>query len=352
MNMRHLLLISLILIAASHSFASERHAMAVNSLADSLIAQAKDSKSPSEKFLLYRQAAETGSPEGEYYLGLCYLDGTGVTADTVKAIECAKKAADKGFAPAKSFLGSCYAHGNGVTKDESMAVELWRQAADEDDVMGIWSIAAAYTQGFGVEKDLDLAEKYLLRGAEKGDTTLQVCLAQLYLYPDSKSNPKEGFKWCSEAARQGSAFGLYEVYRCYNEGLGVEKNHFTAVQHLKQSADKGHIPAVSQLGYHYLDGVGVPKDYKKGFDLSLKAASAGEPNSMYNLGVCYANGLGVTQNLKYAMYWLKRAGELGHEQAIGNYNELYDMGFRPSTPPPATKKAAPKQYLKRKKRNR
>lgn len=350
--MKLLTLITLILIAASHSSASEKHAVTTNSVADSLIAQAKDSKSPSEKLRLYRQAAETGSPEGEFSLGVCYLQGTGVKADTVKAAEWAQKAAAKDFTPAKSFLGWCYAFGNGVAKDESIAAQLWREAADEDYIMAIGLLGMAYVHGIGVEKDLDLAEKYLLKGAEKGDTTIQVDLAQLYLYPSGKPNPKEGFKWCSEAARQGSAFGLYEVYRCYNEGLGVEKNPYTAVLYLKQSADKGLIIAVGQLGYHYLDGVGVPKDHKKGFNLLLKSASAGEPTSMYNLGVCYANGFGVSQNLKYAMYWYKRAGEIGLEEAIQNYNELYDMGFRPSTPPSATKKTPPKQYLKRKKRNK
>lgn len=202
--MRLLSLISLILIAASNSFVFGEHTVTTDSVADSLIARAKDTKSPSEKLRLYRQAAETGSPEGEFSLGVCYLEGTRVKADTVKAIEWAQKAADHGLPRAKSFLGSCYAHGNGVAKNENMAAQLWREAAEEDDIMGLWSIAAAYTQGFGVEKDLDLAEKYLLRGAVTGDTIIQVCLAQLYLYPDSKSNPKEGFKWCSEAARQGA----------------------------------------------------------------------------------------------------------------------------------------------------
>ena len=51
-------------------------------------------------------AAQAGSAEAQFMLGICYLDGKGVEQDFEKGLECMKKAAEKGHVKAKAAMAS------------------------------------------------------------------------------------------------------------------------------------------------------------------------------------------------------------------------------------------------------
>lgn len=53
-----------------------------------------------EGFNCYMRAAELGNPETQYKVGTCYLEGTGVTPDSVAALQWLNKAADQGYTAA------------------------------------------------------------------------------------------------------------------------------------------------------------------------------------------------------------------------------------------------------------
>jgi len=85
----------------------------------------------------YRKAAEQGHADAQFYLGGCYLSGTGVAKDEAEAVDWFRKAAEQGNAYAQYDLGWCYANGAGVAKDyiEAYAwlnlVATWVQEAKE-----------------------------------------------------------------------------------------------------------------------------------------------------------------------------------------------------------------------------
>jgi TPR repeat protein len=67
----------------------------------------------------------------QYNLGVCYLDGSGVTKNDVEAVRLYRLAADQGYAQAQFYLGACYQQGIGVPKNEAEAVRWYRLAASQ-----------------------------------------------------------------------------------------------------------------------------------------------------------------------------------------------------------------------------
>jgi len=83
----------------------------------------------SEAIIWYRQLAEQGQADGQYYLGLMYALGKGLPRDYGKAAMWFRKAAEQGYADAQFDLGRLYAVGDGVEQDLVQAYILITLAA-------------------------------------------------------------------------------------------------------------------------------------------------------------------------------------------------------------------------------
>lgn len=79
------------------------------------------------------KAAEKGYAEGQFNLGLCYDNGTGVEKDPQQAVYWYQKAAEQGDASAQFNLGLCYENGKGVEQDQKQALSWYQKAADQGD---------------------------------------------------------------------------------------------------------------------------------------------------------------------------------------------------------------------------
>ena len=80
-----------------------------------------------------KAAAEQGTAEAQYLLGVMYEKGRGVQQDYAKARKWWGKAAAQGYAEAQCDLGSMYAEGRGVLPDYTMAREWFEKAAAQGD---------------------------------------------------------------------------------------------------------------------------------------------------------------------------------------------------------------------------
>ncbi|MBU4262752.1 MAG: sel1 repeat family protein [Proteobacteria bacterium] len=83
----------------------------------------------SEAIIWYRQRAEQGHADGQYYLGLMYAMGKGLPRDYKKAAMWYRKAAEQGYPDAQFDLGRLYAVGEGVEQDLVQAYILITLAA-------------------------------------------------------------------------------------------------------------------------------------------------------------------------------------------------------------------------------
>ena len=71
-----------------------------------------------------RAAAEKGSAEAQYKLGLAHRKGEGVKKDAAEALKWMQKAAEQGLADAQHDLGFIYAHGAGVPQNFAEGLKI------------------------------------------------------------------------------------------------------------------------------------------------------------------------------------------------------------------------------------
>ena len=127
-----------------------------------------DKKQYSEAVPWYRKAAEQGYAEAQYWLGMCYYCGAGVTEDKTQAAAWYRKAAEQGYAEAQSWLGGCYEHGWGVTKDETHAVTWYRKAAEQGYAAAQFDLGNCYENGKGVTQNKSEALYWYRKAAAQG----------------------------------------------------------------------------------------------------------------------------------------------------------------------------------------
>ncbi len=104
-------------------------------------------KSYREAINWFMKAADQGHVAALYYVGLCFINGTG--CEKSKAYDklgviCLKKSAEQGFAQAQNELGCCYLYGEGVTKNEKEAEKLFFQALKNGDNDAYFSLGLLY----------------------------------------------------------------------------------------------------------------------------------------------------------------------------------------------------------------
>ena len=80
------------------------------------------------------KAAESGDIEAQYWLGVLYYSGQGVSEDFKKAIYWFEKAAYRGHVGAQYELGWMYYYGRGVSKNVKKARYWFEKAAEQGHI--------------------------------------------------------------------------------------------------------------------------------------------------------------------------------------------------------------------------
>lgn len=152
--------------------------------------------------------------------------------------------------------------------------------------------------------------------AEKGDKEAQYNLGRCYENGVGvEKNMKFAAEWWKKAADLGMAEAQYDLAICYKNGYGVDQSLEKSVEYYSKAATQGLVDAQYNLGLCFAKGTGIAKDMKKAVEWWTKAADQNDNLALYNLGVCYENGLGVEQNrAKATELWLKSA-KAGNENA-------------------------------------
>jgi TPR repeat protein len=87
----------------------------------------------------YSNAARGGNAEATLHLGICLLNGTGVSANPPQAVQWLQLSAAKGVIEAERQLGICQLYGIGMPPDEKQAVaHLAKSAAANDTDSMLW----------------------------------------------------------------------------------------------------------------------------------------------------------------------------------------------------------------------
>ena len=79
----------------------------------------------------YLKAADANDSEGQYYVGVFYLNGLHVKKNTHMAIKYFEKSANQKNENASLALAELYINGTGVQKDEKKALKLLTTVAEK-----------------------------------------------------------------------------------------------------------------------------------------------------------------------------------------------------------------------------
>lgn len=139
-----------------------------------------------------------------------------------KALVCFKKAAKLNWHEAYAKIGDAYRYGNGVEPDDEVACKWYHKGADVGEITAMLRLAECYKDGIGGKQDYSKAMDYYLMLAERING--------------------RGFK--HQAAGIGTA--LYEIGNMYLNGLGVQSDLKMAIRYFTLAVKKCNNPQAAE----------------------------------------------------------------------------------------------------------
>jgi TPR repeat protein len=342
-----------------------------------------DENQSAQAFRLLARAARAGLAEGEYRVGRCYLEGSGVPVSRADALHWLTCAAVQGHIEAQWRLAVLCLQGFGPSHEQEkisgaaasllfcddarepdfVAAEKWaRLAAEAGSGDGQAILAYILASGPETMRDLEAAHRWYEQSA-KADCPQGALGYALLLAPlvKDEAGQRKVADHVRRAAEAGLATALYLLGDLTRGGIGVERSDVIAADLYRQAAEKGSRSGQARWGLALIEGLGVERDPTEGESWLRRAAMAGDPEAAARLGDLYArafssevdtgsreenaskqetrapfrfnrNGKGsrrgaaLPPNHAEAAIWYRRAAEAGHRTAARALGLLYLTG--------------------------
>jgi len=276
--------------ALQADYQKQANKLALNELVDSALKNYNDGNYAAA-LNLFQEASNKGDASAQYFLGVMYEKGDGVSQDLEKQNFWYQKAANQGVPYAQFNIGNMYYKGEGIPRDAKQAVYWWKKAAEQGVANAQHNLGLSFANGDGIPRDA-----------------------------------KQAVYWYQKAVQQGFAQAQFNLGLMYEKGVGVPKDLDQAAHWYQKAAEQGQASAQLNLGNMYSKGNGVPRDLEQAVYWYKKAAEQGEANAQNNLGWTYAEGEGVPRDPKLAEYWWKKAAEQGVANVQSNLGVMYYKG--------------------------
>ena len=216
-----------------------------------------------------------------------------------------KKKVDSGDMHYANSLGYAYEFGVGTSLSIKEAMKYYEMAAKQNNVLGMTNLADLYIQ----ENKLKKAKPLLVKAAEKEYGYAQYLLAMNFFDLYSENN-KEALHWLERAAKNDESEALYQLGVYYLEG--DEADLAKAINYFQRAAELNHADAALELSYIYDEGMSVEQDDDKALFFLKKAAELGNQEAIEELAtqalVSRAQNVQGNMDAKEAEYWIKKAG--------------------------------------------
>lgn len=167
----------------------------------------------SEALRIFRKYAALGNPRAMNGLGLMYLQGYEVEADSILAVEWMTKAGESGYFRAWQNLGLMYfyAHCN-VKQDFEKAYAYFEKGVQDGGIGALYDAGYMLYKGLGCTQDYKKAFAYFVKGAGKGHSPCMYMLGLCYRNGYGvEANVAEANYWLTEAEKLGYAFASNEL---------------------------------------------------------------------------------------------------------------------------------------------
>ena len=269
-------------------------------------------------FKIFLKYAELGNRYLMGWVGNCYLRGIGVNPNPKKAKEWFARGHEKGDAFCTFKLAYFYFFGVATRTDADYAIELLRKSFERG------SKEAAYELGDIYEHDQELksipdAIFWYMAGAEAGDCDCMIQLAKHYesgaFINGSEKKAFELYNKAYDTCRSGVAAA--EIGRCYEDGIGTEKDVDKAINWYLKGKEKNSFSMWRLYNIYSERG----EDEKAIFWLR-RSAKNGSVGAMVELARAYEEGVVIPKSDLKAMQWYHRAADEGNEYAKSRFEEL------------------------------
>lgn len=137
---------------------------------------------------------------------------------------------------------------------------------------------------------------------------------------EEEEKEKRQFLECQQKAEQGDAVAQYQLGKYYEEGYGIDKSHFKAMEWYEKAMLQGYLDAYRDLARCYANEhvFGFQPDFNKSFELLLQGAEQGHIVCIRNLALWgYAGGRGTEKNLHKALEWCEKGIALDPNHKCG-----------------------------------
>jgi TPR repeat protein len=274
-----------------------------------------------------KSEAERGDAHALCQLGLWYLQGINVEANTIQGVQCFDQAARKGLASAQSHLAECYLKGVGISADPRLAVAWFELAAEQDEPVALCNLAHLWQQEQHSPQKLVEAARLYERAARQGMPTAQCCLASCYF--EAKGVPRSSEKavyWWQKAQEGDVAEAWFNLGLCYLQGRGLPEDPLRARQYFLEAAVRGNVTGQCNMGVMFERGLGGAKDLRQSYAWWRRAAGKSDPAACRNVGNYMLLGIGTSRRVAEGLIFLKFAAYHRDLEAILTLAEIYERG--------------------------
>ncbi|MBI5463428.1 MAG: sel1 repeat family protein [Ignavibacteriales bacterium] len=263
------------------------------------------------------QKANAGDISAMHELGLRYLEGRTVPADTIKGALWIAKAAGLGLPVAQFNLGILYTHGWGVAWNPFEAFKTFRAAAEQDMDIAQFLFGLQYTEGLVVPRSYRTAYTWIKRAADKGYDAAKGVAAEFVekdlLNKDSTfAEPAANDKKKKHAKADST---LSPVFLSFHTDTSRNVSDSVLIAEAVKELSPKNPAALRQ------PKANVPLDSAWRNEL-LRAASSGNPEALVVIGRFFERGTAVRQDPVLAATYYFRALRLDSPRAPGLLWEL------------------------------
>lgn len=132
-----------------------------------------------------------------------------------------------------------------------------------------------------------------------------------------EANEQAGSEAALALLSPGLAIGDPEALYLRAHILVADDSEESSLCLLRESASKGYLPAVFQMGMNYLFGDwGVERDEAAAADCFSQASAGGYAPAHYEYGLALLHGKGIECDVAKAMELINAAAEAGNEYAL------------------------------------
>ncbi|EGT45201.1 CBN-SEL-1 protein [Caenorhabditis brenneri] len=267
---------------------------------------------------VFERAAAQGHQEARKAVAFSQMFGDYSRWSIQEAKSVFEELEKNGSPDAQLALGFMHGAGIGVEKsNQAKALVYYMFSALGGNPLAQMAMGFRYSQGVGVPQNCESALSYYQKVAKTvvdnvkfttGQTIQRVRLTDetdptIHMQPGTApldTNLLEYYKMLAEKGDTSAQLGLGQIYLA--GGRGLNQNFELAVRYLTSAAESGSADALTYLGKMYLDGTPfTPKDYQKAFEYLTKSVDKSNPSAQAVLGAMYMKGKGVKKNYEKAL---------------------------------------------------